>query len=74
MPNVGDKIAIEDRVIDHEVAQALTKNDNKRAVRWESYRSVLFIVEKVYEDGSIVFTDNHGHRVSLSITQFEVIP
>lgn len=71
MVEVGDTIYILDSVIDNEVANALVANNNKRAVKWESYRGVTFIVLSVDKSGSITIHDSQGHEISLSRRQYE---
>jgi hypothetical protein len=64
-------VVIKNKTIDHEVAQALLAHNNAKASRWESYRHIQFIPQRLLGDGTMVVMDAQGNELRLAKGTYE---
>lgn len=71
MVEVGDYILIRDIVIDRQVESAISADNKKTAMRWESYRNMRFKVLAANKNGSITIQDVNNHVIQLSRKSYD---
>lgn len=62
----GDFVSIDERIIDHKVSQLRAENKMKTAMRWDSYRNVVFRIYEFDSDNLAVLVDAMGNEIHIS--------
>lgn len=64
--NIGEYVGIKEIVIDRKVQQLLHDNKNKSAIRWDSYRTMVFRIKGFDNDNLAVLMDANGNEIHIS--------
>lgn len=63
---VGDFVLIDENIIDKKVQELLLKDQNRSALRWDSYRNFKFEIIGIDKENLIILRDPDGNEIHIS--------